>query len=799
MPFLLTALVAGAILVENQYFEKKCVGPPNTIYAFSVSNPFAYDPSLNETWPSFFRFHFEEFSVGDTDNCYTPIAGTACTSSLRQDLSFPYSSGSTSWFPNLQNISTVVSQAANGYTYCMIYANDFDSPKDLFGFKAILFRSDDNCYDEHFKCGSNGTFSFYESRGCNEIPAIAVDIHKEISIDSVYFGNVTLRMETFSNAAMYYDWIQFSPTADLVPRFDMPWDYISAFLYCISLILALYIPIHTIYRLRIKKLELKVMHYIVISSQLCMFLWIAMSLIFWLLIFEDNEQLAIFAEFRDIFLNIGTLLSSISTGILYVTAICNCQSLITIHIALDGPNYLLYFYNGGDNNIFYSGDSSIISSVTTWENLGYLWVISLFAWNFAVPMIICLKCLELKSENLTYIKRFGVILSADPQLPYLFAIQLFSVIGYSFMSYVLFSTSWLGSNMGFQDGKAVGIFFMMLNVSFSLRINESVQRVFQVKIATKANETSSITQRKFGGPPNTIYIFDVSNPFSYDPTLNETWPSFFRFHFSDLTVGDTDNCYVPIKGTACTSSLLPIESYPYKSGSTSWYQGMDSMDKVVASSANSNLYCQLSAANFNDSSSLFGYKAIYFLADELQCYDNHFRCKENGQFSYYEENNCSGVAAISLNNTFVHQHINYFGNISFELTNFTNAAMIYDWFQYTPSTYLVPHFTIAWDYIGLVFFLFAILLAFYIPANTVGRFLSKKKTINPARSIVIISQILLFLWVLLGMIFWLTVFLEAETMAIFAECRESFFNIGTLMSAISAGVLLVKAIFKGNM
>ncbi|KAJ3276675.1 hypothetical protein HDV01_004208 [Terramyces sp. JEL0728] len=407
-----------------------------------MKDPFAYDPALDEALPSFFRFHFEEFTVGQTDNCYVPIAGTACTSSLRPDLSFPYNSGSTSWFDSLDNIESVVAKSANGIIYCEIYASDFDDPFALLGYKAIFLLSNDRvCYDRHFKCTVSGSFSYYELDDCKGNPTFSSSVSTQLSAESSVLGNITLKSTAFTNATMFYDWIQYSPTADLVPRFDLAWDYIGASLYAISMMLALYIPMHTCFRLWKKNQPLKLMHYVVVSGQACMFIWITTAMIYWLMIFVDNEGVAIFSEIRDLFFNIGTLLSSVSAGILLVTAVYNNERsdcfnfrkyfyitilfLVCVHIALNGTNYFEYYYNGGDNNVFYSGSPTTINSVTAWENLGYLWIVFLFAWNFSIPLVISWRCLTLKYDNLKSVQKFQMMLAADPQLPYLFAIQLF--------------------------------------------------------------------------------------------------------------------------------------------------------------------------------------------------------------------------------------------------------------------------------------------------------------------------------------------------------------------------------------
>ncbi|KAJ3254536.1 hypothetical protein HK103_007090 [Boothiomyces macroporosus] len=317
--------IGATLLVENQFFSKKCAGSPDTIYVFNVSDPYAYDPTLNETWPSFFRFHFQDFTVGDTDNCYVPIPGTACTGSLDLQASFPYDSGSTSWFDTMSDIETVVPISANGHEYCQLFASNFNDTTSLLGYKAIFLKVNDFvCYDGHFKCGTAGNFSYYGGTNCNGTLLSAISITGQaVSLQDANLGNISVVMKTFDTASMFYDWWQFTPGIFLVPQFDMPFDYISAVAFTLSILVGLYIPYITITTLRKVKKAFRFMNYLIITSQLLMVIWLIMKMIFWLTIFKDYESMAIFAEIREIFFNLGTFLSVIVSGIICNTGLFN--------------------------------------------------------------------------------------------------------------------------------------------------------------------------------------------------------------------------------------------------------------------------------------------------------------------------------------------------------------------------------------------------------------------------------------------------------------------------------------------
>ncbi|KAJ3320676.1 hypothetical protein HDV06_005084 [Boothiomyces sp. JEL0866] len=609
--------VLSSLLVENQYFSQLCSGPPNTIYIFDVSNPFAYDPTLNETWPSFFRFHFGDLSVGDTDNCYVPIAGAACTTSLLPAASFPYQSGSTLWYQGMDKIDAAVAKSANGNTYCQLSAANFNDTSSLLGFKTIFFLADQfNCYDEHFICKDHGEITYYKEAGCNSSEAVNLNT-TFINQYTNYLGNISFQMKVFRNADMFYGWNQYTPSIYLVPHFRIAWDYVGLVFFVLALILALYIPASTIKRLWKKRKSANMVHYMK------------------LLHFD------------------------------YITA-------------------------------------SVLSSSTRWAKL---------------------------PNNLHFL-------------------------------------SWS-------------------------KIEKRKRHHFHLKYM--------LILENCHGAPDSVYAFDISDPFAYDPTLNETFPSFFRFHFADYSVDDTDDCFVPLKGIACTSSLRPQISYPYSSGSTSWFDSSADISSVVSNGANGNTYCQLVSRNFSDPTTLFGFKAILLKTSDSICYDNHFTCSSEGLFSYFNESNCTGLStsfvlfdsAYSMNDPIL-------GNITVVRKIFTDAKIIYDWWQYTPSIALVPQFDMAIDYISALVFIIAIFIGIPIPFMTIQSIRRDKKNIRPMNYLVICSQLLVVIWSILKMIFWLVVFADYESMAIFAEIRDIFFNLGTFTSTVATGIMCNAGLFNKN-
>ncbi|KAJ3311564.1 hypothetical protein HDV04_003942 [Boothiomyces sp. JEL0838] len=496
--FILSQLVWADYLVENQYFAKNCKGAPDTIYTFDISDPFAYDPTLNETWPSFFRFHFADYSVDDTDDCFVPLNGIACTSSLSPSMSFPYSSGSTSWFDTLSDFDSVISKEANGISYCQLTSNNFTDSRVLLGFKTITLRANDNiCYDDHFKCTMGGVFSFYALENCSGTAATQIHMSGTVSnVSDLIVGSVSVVFKQFTDATLNYDWWQYTPSIALVPQFDMAFDYITVVVFVMAILIGIPVPFMTIQAIRRDKKNIRPMNYVIIVSQVLVVIWSILKMAFWLVIFPDYEAMAIFAEVREIFFSLGTYASTIATGIICNAGLFNNNktslyviftSVTVIHIILTGANYFAYYFNG-------SGlVTPIVQFLTKMNKFQFLWIIFLFAWNCFVPLLISLKFVAAFVVGANNSEKFKTLVSADKYLPYLFAGQIIAIGGYVINSSIRNYTTLLGSDIAFQDATGFHVFFMMLHLSIAARINESMRIVSKFKQSTFTSKKSQGT------------------------------------------------------------------------------------------------------------------------------------------------------------------------------------------------------------------------------------------------------------------------------------------------------------------
>ncbi|KAJ3276658.1 hypothetical protein HDV01_004191 [Terramyces sp. JEL0728] len=519
----------SALLVENQFFAPYCQTAPSTIYVFNISDPFAYDPTLDEVWPSYFRFHAFDFAVDDVDNCYVPIAGTACTNSLDITGSAPYQSGSTNWFDTFDDIESVVPKAANGNTYCFLSPTDLYDNSALLGYKGIFLLSQEGvCHDNHFKCNPAGVFTYYVSAGCTgSFETIQMSVNS-INTTSPNLGNVTIQLKTFQQTTMFYDWLQYSPLTNLVPQWKMPLDYIGAAAFLLAVFIGLYPPAVTIHAAIVKKKRPLFLNYVVVISQLCIVIWTILSMIFWLTIFTENEKMAVFAETRTTFFNLGTVLSTFVTSNLYVIIFFKSQKYMiypiqifvaAMHIFLNGGNYIDYYFNSGNNNYMYNSmPASYEQFLVNWSKLANIWIIFMFIWNCIPPILISLMFINAVAGDKTFKRKIKLLILSDPYLPYLFLGQVIAIFGFEFNRYVRKSTPWMGSDLAYQDGTGFYVFFVSLHISLSTRINETMKivskptsRASKEKYSkTEGTHTSSMAHAKIE-KSNKVAMSEVEN------------------------------------------------------------------------------------------------------------------------------------------------------------------------------------------------------------------------------------------------------------------------------------------------
>lgn len=249
MIFYLLNFVYADQLVEGAYYGKDCVGPPDTIYTFQTVNTYSYiqwSPSLNETWPPYFKFHSDEVSAYDTGLVYVQMPGQTCIVTTDYSLSKPYWSGYTLYYSGGYSLDTVP-KAANGVSYCYLRSDNFNVTTNLNGYLSAYFRpNNNNCYDDSYRCFSNGTFQYFVGPGCTGAYE-SIQLSTTLTlVKSPNLGNISVQYYEVANATLFFSWLDATPVESLVPKFDIAMDYVALIGYIFSLGLGSYVLCYSI-------------------------------------------------------------------------------------------------------------------------------------------------------------------------------------------------------------------------------------------------------------------------------------------------------------------------------------------------------------------------------------------------------------------------------------------------------------------------------------------------------------------------------------------------------------------------
>ncbi|KAJ3267634.1 hypothetical protein HDV01_004591, partial [Terramyces sp. JEL0728] len=235
------------------------------------------------------------------------------------------------------------------------------------------------------------------------------------------------------------------------------------------------------------------------------------------------------------------------------------------------------------------------------------------------------------------------------------------------------------------------------------------------------------------GPPDNIYLFETENTYNYipwSPDLNETWPPYFKFHSAAYSVEQAGTVFVQLPGISCLVSIKYQESQPYWSGYSLFYSdgyGADAIPKA----ANGMQYCYLRSNDFNDSSILSGYKAIYFRPNDNACYDDYYKCTSGGDFVYYTNASCSGANdTIFLTTELTITESVYLGNISVQLYTIEGATVFFSWDAVVQYEDIVPYFDNAGDWITLIVVVITLVVGLYMIYKTVINIKKNKPSLS---------------------------------------------------------------------
>ncbi|KAJ3319249.1 hypothetical protein HDV06_006577 [Boothiomyces sp. JEL0866] len=463
MIFVLFAYVQSDVLLQLQYKSKECKGQPDTMYAFSVADPWAYqqwEPSLNETWAPFFKFQSTEMTVGDYGNVYVPISGYCCVGTMDISLSYPYYSGVPLEYS--EPLEQLLPSGAVGQ-YCYLSAQNVNDTTALNGYQAIFAKPDGgNCIDDYYQCKTDGTshsFIVFPKENCNgqgEIIQLSPDPQ---NYTSGLLGNITIQYLSITLATESFGWVAYIPMEILVPHFDYYFDFIALILFLASLAMLIY-TIYAIAKEMISKKVYKSSQIITLIGQFFWLLYISGVMIVWCVPFPELVPMAAFEEYIGIMHGICMFASCVFTTMILNSIIFQDHPyaqymawflLIIIHFGLFGSNYDMWYLNGGQGVA--NTDQQFFKFLIKWNGYSVYWTYFVFIYNTIVPLLISYKIMLLagkfeKGEILSFFKRIQKI---DPYFILIVIGQFLVVTANAVLTYIKLYTSLLGNDLVYND------------------------------------------------------------------------------------------------------------------------------------------------------------------------------------------------------------------------------------------------------------------------------------------------------------------------------------------------------------
>ncbi|KAJ3253379.1 hypothetical protein HK103_000699 [Boothiomyces macroporosus] len=378
--YFLIQLYSTQLVIESQFKAKNCAGPPDTIYGFNVPDVTAYASSSNYTWPTFWTFHASQATIGSCGNLAVSIPGSCCIESLDYPDSAPYNSGIPKLYVDKNSVNDVVMPSVDGTQYCYVEASDFNDYSSLFGYRFVyLLPNGDSCIDNTFKC-NNGVLKIYNGTGCQgSVKTITLTTTSTPYVGLA--GSINAQLITITQGNLIVSWVV-----------DLPWKYVIAHWNGVGIVCAIFFFLGMIIGLSLfvkdilyltKTKDFAPSKLLAVCAKLFWFLYVLVSFLYWAVLFPTTEVVAQFSEVVAVSLAIASILSVFSS--LYILfslfpslklpfKVAGYVFILLLHFGLYGSMYYNYYFNGGDNNIYYSSDwASLSVSLNQWYNYYLYW------------------------------------------------------------------------------------------------------------------------------------------------------------------------------------------------------------------------------------------------------------------------------------------------------------------------------------------------------------------------------------------------------------------------------------------
>ena len=398
------------IILESSFLQTNCLGPPQVMYAFNISDLTSAEPAQGEVWPPMYSLISQYFVYGTCGCLFVEPRGSCCYRIVGDALG-KYHSGASQLIDSVQKASPGIPKTVNGKQYCYLLPDSTNT--GVFGYQSAYYLADGSCVDQ-VQCLPDGQLVLFSDSECTKVGESFSLTNQPALLSSNLTGNVLAQLLTVQDASIWFSFVTSTPGRLVTPEFNHPANIMSLLAYLTCVVLTIGNMVNGTKKFIQRKKNMDA--FIVVN----MFLWLLATIFnfcFWVLTFSDVQTMGIFSEIRSLSYNLASLTSLYIGSLMLQVAVRNFWYRVGIyivlgvlHLVLAGEYYIDYFTADNYANL------AIADFATQWYTLYPFWICVMLLFN-AIPSVytvIMLKAVKVASHSGS--SSFSVIRQDDPWL-----------------------------------------------------------------------------------------------------------------------------------------------------------------------------------------------------------------------------------------------------------------------------------------------------------------------------------------------------------------------------------------------
>ncbi|KAI8906256.1 hypothetical protein EDD86DRAFT_248552 [Gorgonomyces haynaldii] len=357
----------------------------NSIYEFLDTS--------NST-PTLYRKILEEYKISECGNAPIPIVDGCCYSLLDQ--------------PTSAKLTTSV----QGHGQFLVLRNS-----SLLGAESLWLKPN-TCADGWLF--RNQILHRFGTQDCQSS-------QESWSLDNLPFTHSFETLDT----EISVQWIAYTPSTLLIPQFQVGIEYSAAVLFILASAASLGVVIYYLYKYKEKRTRYMANFAL---AEFLWFIWILSRTVYYFVLFDSLDHMAIYSQILNVFLNLatlGTVLNTCSFLVLFLELSKSYKRItylfvVLVHLGLCGGFYLDYFRTSPSVSL------AARQFVVQWQKAQFLWIVLLFVSTLICSFVVINQILKgsdgIQRSNTSV--RLQRLHANDRSFFYLIACQVVLLISY---------------------------------------------------------------------------------------------------------------------------------------------------------------------------------------------------------------------------------------------------------------------------------------------------------------------------------------------------------------------------------